>query len=103
MQVSDPESVKVWIVRHGERVDEANRMWLPAADEFDYDCPLTPLGLRQAHSRGSWVKAEFEKANLEGVDMVYSSPFLRTMQTAQGIAIHFEAPVKPTLGVYPFD
>ena len=69
----------VWVVRHGERRDSVDPNWEANADRV-HDPPLTDLG-RWAAWR---VGRRFVESGL-GVDAVYASPFLRTVETADEI------------------
>lgn len=66
----------VWVVRHGERRDSVDPDWESHADRL-YDPPLTELG-RWAAWR---VGRRFATAE-RSPDLVYASPFLRTVETA---------------------
>ncbi|EME28307.1 phosphoglycerate mutase family protein, putative [Galdieria sulphuraria] len=69
---------KLWLVRHGERMDHVDEIWKQKAKN-PYDPPLTERGRKQA-----WELAgELSK---EQVDVIISSPFLRCVQTAVIIA-----------------
>ncbi|KAL3132092.1 hypothetical protein ABBQ32_008702 [Trebouxia sp. C0010 RCD-2024] len=69
---------KIFITRHGERADLADERWLAQAEVAD-DPPLTEQGLQQAYELGRRLQAE-------DIRQIYSSPFLRTVQTAQEVA-----------------
>ncbi|DBA95172.1 TPA: hypothetical protein ACH3X1_015723 [Trebouxia sp. C0004] len=71
-------SGKVFITRHGERADLADEAWLAQAEAID-DPPLTQQGVQQAHELGLRLKGEH-------IQQIYSSPFFRTVQTAQEVA-----------------
>lgn len=68
----------VWIVRHGERADQADDEWWRRASR-PHDPPLTDRGFQQA-------AAAAEALNGAKVDAIYSSPFLRCVQTASEIS-----------------
>ena len=71
----------VWVARHGQRIDQADGDWWETASR-PHDPYLTELGMRQAEAAGRELASQ-------GVDdsyIVYSSPFLRCVQTAQAIA-----------------
>ncbi|KAI6174682.1 Protein UBASH3A-like protein [Aphelenchoides bicaudatus] len=71
----------IWIVRHGERVDNVNPSWRLNAPRGAWDDPiLTDRGHQQAREVG----LQLAKAN-EPIDYVFCSPFTRTIQTATGI------------------
>ena len=80
---------KLWLVRHGQsqanvardKADEAGLHQI-AIDVRDVDVPLSPLGHRQAEAAGRWF------ASLppdERPEVVLTSPYLRTRQTAEEI------------------
>jgi probable phosphoglycerate mutase len=62
------------MIRHGESVANLERRFTLSTDE-----PLTPAGIEQARARGKALLGRCAPAAL------YSSPFLRAIQTAQGI------------------
>ncbi|MBN1400875.1 MAG: histidine phosphatase family protein [Anaerolineae bacterium] len=68
---------KLFLVRHGMRLDVEDRSWRETAERPD-DPPLSNNGLRQARDVGAWLKNK-------AVTALYCSPFLRALQTAQGI------------------
>ena len=82
----------VYIVRHGQRADHADEHWHETA-ERPHDPHLTDTGLQQALSTGMLLSSE-------RVDAIYSSPFLRCMQTAAAIAKphNLKIRVEPGLG-----
>ena len=93
-------SGSIWLVRHGERVDAVDKSWKKSAAR-PHDPPLTPLGLQQAAAMGRALRGH-------RLDAIYSSPFLRCMQTATAIAeaIGPGAPlirVEPGLGEWLFN
>lgn len=68
-----PPCRSVWICRHGCRLDMLDPSWKGE------DPPLSPRGIAQARCTG-------ERLRGEGIRAVFSSPFLRTVQTACVIA-----------------
>lgn len=68
----------IWALRHGERADAADPAW-EATAKRPHDPPLTRLGRLQAAATADALAAE-------RIDAVYSSPFLRCIQTAAAIA-----------------
>lgn len=74
----------LWIIRHAEREDHVNPGWLEIADR-KFDPPLSAAGQMQAHRAGLHLK----QSGLQ-IDHLLSSPFLRALQTAQGVAKHYE-------------
>ena len=59
---------RVFIVRHGERLDNVDYGWVRRA-ERPYDPPLTDDGMKEATEAGERFK---EKVFLESVTTVYS-------------------------------
>ncbi|HEY6967682.1 MAG TPA: histidine phosphatase family protein [Candidatus Angelobacter sp.] len=76
------------IVRHGqsernvakEQAKASGNAMVWGSSLRDVDTPLTPLGIQQAISTGKFLR---DKATF---DVIFSSPYMRTMQTAQHIA-----------------
>jgi broad specificity phosphatase PhoE len=76
----------VWITRHGNRLDFVDPRWyLSAAHPFDP--PLSADGVVQARKLGERLKAE-------GIVRIYSSPFLRALETAHQVAECLDLPVE---------
>ncbi|WP_318566666.1 histidine phosphatase family protein [Salinigranum marinum] len=75
----------LWLVRHGERRDEADPGWVDQADR-PHDPPLT--------DHGRW-QAERVADRLGGreIGAVYSSPFLRAAETAHIVAQRLDCPL----------
>ena len=44
------------MIRHGERTDNSNLPEELARVENEHDCPLTYLGVSQAHVTGQYIK-----------------------------------------------
>ncbi len=82
---------RVFLVRHGMRSDFEDSAWGLTARRPD-DPPLSKTGLVQARDTGVYLKGK-------GITALYTSPFLRAIQTAQGIyevtAVRFR--VEPAL------
>jgi len=70
----------VYTVRHGERLDHIDEKWITTSKR-PFDPPLSSRGFRQAKEVG-------EKLLKDSVDInvIYCSPFQRTLQTASEIA-----------------
>jgi 2,3-bisphosphoglycerate-dependent phosphoglycerate mutase len=76
------------IVRHGQsernvakeraKAEGAGGTW--ASSLRDMDTPLTPLGVEQAITTGRYLR---DKTNF---DVLFSSPYMRTLQTSQHIS-----------------
>jgi len=77
---------RVYLVRHGERLDFVDREWYKTA-KAPHDPPLTERGLRQAEETGRFLQARGP------VSQVLASPFLRTVQTADRIAEALDLPL----------
>jgi len=71
-----PASGSVWVIRHGERIDVVEPEWQLTASR-PHDPPLTEHGGRQATATGEHLRELGER-----VDHIYTSPFLRCVQTA---------------------
>lgn len=71
-------SQRIWIVRHGNREDFQNPGWAKTAPR-PYDPALSADGETQAKEVGLSLQGE-------QIDLVFASPFLRTIQTASHIA-----------------
>jgi broad specificity phosphatase PhoE len=72
---------KIWIVRHGYREDYINKFYSQEHPDRPSDSPLNNLGYFQAKQL-----ADFLAVECVSKVVIYSSPFLRTMQTANEIA-----------------
>ncbi|HLU99914.1 MAG TPA: histidine phosphatase family protein [Acidobacteriota bacterium] len=73
-----PRASTVWIVRHGNRKDFEDPEWHRTAVR-PYDPPLSEEGRRQARETG-------RRLVRENITHIWSSPFLRCVETAQLIA-----------------
>lgn len=67
----------IFLCRHGHRIDWVNRNWYRKS-ENRYDPYLSQQGVTQAKMLGRRLK-------LEKVDVVFSSPYLRAIETANYI------------------
>lgn len=97
--------INVYLVRHSERADEVKDVSalqnasqnLTALDvRVDVaDPPLTSNGIRLAAECGKRLKG------LKNVkfETVYTSPFIRTLQTASEVAVELEISITPVVGV----
>ncbi|WP_423800563.1 histidine phosphatase family protein [Neobacillus sp. SAB-20_R2A] len=70
--------MNIYVIRHGESEHNVDRNVM--AHTHDSQHSLTELGHKQAQ-----VTADFMKTNVNGKTVLYSSPYLRTKQTAQAI------------------
>jgi broad specificity phosphatase PhoE len=75
--------LNIYLIRHGEAEHNVDKTVM--AHTHDSQHSLTELGHKQAQ-----ITAEFFKTIVSPKTILYSSPYLRTMQTAQ--AIHSELP-----------
>jgi broad specificity phosphatase PhoE len=75
----------VWIARHGNRLDFVDPRWYLTAPH-PFDPPLSEDGLVQACKLGERLKPE-------GIARIYSSPFLRALETAHQVAECLDLPV----------
>jgi len=80
--------MRIFITRHGQVADDADYLGDVAYPKGDI--PLSPLGREQARLLGERLKNE----GFSGV--IYSSPFMRTMETAEIIAVEVGAKIIPT-------
>jgi broad specificity phosphatase PhoE len=81
----------LWLVRHGERRDEADPEWVDHADR-PHDPPLTDRGRRQAERVSDRLCAS-------DVGAIYSSPFLRAAETAHIVADRLDRPLSVDHGL----
>lgn len=81
----------VWIARHGNRLDFVTPEWFETAQRR-YDPPLSDDGLIQATELGKRLKQE-------NISHIFSSPFLRAIQTADRIAQELDLPIKIEAGL----
>ena len=82
----------VWVVRHGERIDAVEKGWKKTAAR-PHDPPLTPTGFEQAAATGRALREH-------RLDAIYTSPFLRCVQTATAI-VEAMGPGAPPIHVEP--
>lgn len=83
------ELTALLLVRHGERQDYVDPTWLPANRGAEpWNPPLSPKGQEQGEALVSAVDTWCSQLGLK-LGAVYSSPLLRTMQTAKPVAAHF--------------
>lgn len=80
-----------WIARHGHRHDYVDADWFNKA-ERPYDPPLSEDGLFQAQELG-------ERLQSEQIVHLFSSPFLRAVQTAHHAAEALDLPIKLEAGL----
>lgn len=81
----------LYFVRHGMRVDFENPAWRETAAN-PHDTPLSPTGLRQAQDIAEALRGE-------GIDHIFSSPFLRALETAHPLAAELGLPLRIETGL----
>lgn len=83
---------KIWLVRHGNRLDFVQPAWFTTA-LYPYDPPLCPRGHRQGQELGDRLAGE-------SIHHIFVSPFRRTLETARYCATPLRLPLKlePGLG-----
>lgn len=82
----------LWLTRHGNREDFVDPNWVDRAAR-PHDPGLSPDGVEQAKRVGRRLASE-------GIRHIFSSPFLRAVETAHHIAEAVDAPVylEPGIG-----
>ena len=80
-----------WLVRHAHRLDFLEPEWFDGAI-YPYDPPLSPEG----HDRALWLA---QKLSGLKVDRILTSPFLRTIQTADPLARLLKLPIQLEWGL----
>lgn len=83
-------SQTVWIARHGNRQDFVDSNWIKTAAR-PFDPGLSPDGVEQA-------KELAQRLAVEKIDYIFTSPFLRTVQTANYVAEALDLPIKVESG-----
>jgi len=81
----------IWIARHGNRLDFVNPEWFNTARRR-YDPPLSEDGFVQAQELG-------QRLQNQKISHIISSPFLRTIQTANEVAQILDLPIKLEAGL----
>jgi broad specificity phosphatase PhoE len=81
----------IWIARHANRLDFVNPDWFMTAEK-PYDPPLSDDGMVQAKQLAKRLKGE-------KISQIFSSPFLRTVQTANAVAEVLDLPIKLETGL----
>jgi len=87
----NPKKRVIWIMRHGMRQDNIDPNWAKTAKNPD-DPPLAQEGRLQAIETGKFLSTQ-------EVQLIYSSPFLRCIQTAGLIANIIKVPVRVEYGL----
>ncbi len=86
-----PMNQIVWIARHANRLDFVNPDWFLTA-ERRYDPPLSDDGMEQAQQLA-------KRLQKEKISHIFTSPFLRTIQTANAVAEVLDLPIKLETGL----
>lgn len=81
----------LWLVRHAHRLDFLEPEWFETAI-YRYDPPLSPQGV----DRASTLASELSQIP---IDRLFSSPFLRSIQTAEPLARLLELPIQLEWGL----
>ncbi len=81
----------IWIMRHGIRQDNIDPNWTKTAKNPD-DPPLAQEGRLQAIETGKFLSNQ-------DIQLIYSSPFLRCIQTAGLIANIIKVPIRVEYGL----
>lgn len=81
----------IWLVRHGRRRDFDDPGWAATAAR-PHDPPLSAPGRVQAERLSWWLVDE-------GIGRVFSSPFLRCVETAAPLAERLELPILVEIGL----
>ncbi len=77
----------IWLARHGARQDSMYPGWRHTAERPD-DTPLAKEGHQQARETGQFLRQQ------GGVDVIYTSPFLRAVETAGNVAEILDVPIR---------
>ena len=96
MKGNDEKVRKVWIVRHGERIDEVDRTWTRRNLKIAHDPPLTSVGKVQAMKAANFLRSLEGKVKFE---RVHVSPLVRALQTAERISDAMDLPVRVNNGL----
>lgn len=76
----------VALIRHGERADAAPFSKTSKVYKYEHDPPLTDRGIKQAEETGVALKKFLMEEQKYDEIIIETSPFIRTMMTAAGIA-----------------
>jgi broad specificity phosphatase PhoE len=80
-----------WLIRHAHRLDFIEPEWFETAI-YPYDPPLSSQGI----DRAIWLA---EKFNGVPIDRIFTSPFLRAVQTAEPLARSLQLPIQLEWGL----
>jgi broad specificity phosphatase PhoE len=81
----------LWLVRHAHRLDFIQPEWFDTA-AYRYDPPLSAEGFDLAHLLA-------HQLSQVQIDRIYTSPFLRTIQTAEPLARLLQLPIRLEWGL----
>lgn len=84
VSAAQSEGVEVWVVRHGERVDEVPGVRWDKCGKTNpqwFDPALTGLGHQHAAGVADAIRVKFGPEC--PFDVIYTSPLVRTVQTAE--------------------
>jgi broad specificity phosphatase PhoE len=81
----------LWLVRHAHRLDFIQPEWFDTAT-YRYDSPLSAEGF----DRANWLAQQLRQVQ---IDRIYTSPFLRTIQTADPLARLLQVPIRLEWGL----
>jgi broad specificity phosphatase PhoE len=81
----------IWLVRHAHRWDFVYPEWFNTAS-YPYDPPLSPTGERQAAILSQLL-------DREPIQRIFTSPFLRTIQTAVPLSQALDLPIQLEWGL----
>ncbi|MBS4178727.1 histidine phosphatase family protein [Lederbergia citrea] len=82
---------EVFILRHGIRLDIDDKAYFRHYLKRKDDVPLSSRGIIQAEETGEFLKNQH-------VTHIFSSPFFRTLQTAQAVASKLNLPINVEYG-----
>jgi broad specificity phosphatase PhoE len=81
----------IWLVRHAHRLDFIQPEWFDTAT-YRYDPPLSTEGFDRSH----FLAQQLSQVK---IDRIYTSPFLRTIQTADPLARLLQLPIRLEWGL----
>lgn len=82
----------LYLVRHGERLDAVDKKWYEAVNGNKHDSPLSDNGHVQAQKLA-------ERLLQEPIDLIFSSPYYRALQTAHPVAEALDLPLYVEHGI----
>ncbi|HXK60896.1 MAG TPA: histidine phosphatase family protein [Acidobacteriota bacterium] len=80
----------IWLTRHGSRQDFVDPNWSKTAQRV-HDPPLSDEGVVQARQLA-------DRLSREAIGRLFSSPFLRCIQTAEAVAARLNLPIHVEYG-----